>query len=185
MQRLTKNYTMIQKCTPSDLEEMFAVINDAAHAYKGVIPDDRWHEPYMPMDEMKAEIRDGVEFWCLVDQGRMLGVMGIQDKGCVTLIRHAYVRTLYRRGGIGTQLLRYLEGLTSKPILIGTWRAASWAILFYERNGYRVVSREETRKLLKRYWNIPERQIETSVVLAKWERNCRQTDRGDAQQRVS
>lgn len=168
---------MIRKCTPSDQEEIFAVINDAAQAYRGVIPEDRWHEPYMPMADLQAEARDGVEFWCFVDEGQMLGVMGIQDKGPVTLIRHAYVRTLHRRGGIGTQLLRQLEEQTSRPILIGTWQPAGWAIRFYERNGYRVLSREETDRLLKQYWKIPERQIETSVVLAKWKRNGPQNAR--------
>jgi GNAT superfamily N-acetyltransferase len=162
---------MIRKCTASDQEEIFAVINDAAQAYRGVIPADRWHEPYMSMADLQAEARDGVGFWCFVDEGQMLGVMGIQDKGPVTLIRHAYVRTPHRRGGIGTQLLRHLEEQTSRPILIGTWLAASWAIRFYERNGYTVLSREETDRLLKQYWKIPERQIETSVVLAKWKRN--------------
>ena len=127
---------MIRRCTPSDLQEMHAIVNDAAQAYKGVIPEDRWHEPYMPMEELEAEIRDGVEFWGLEEGGRLLGLMGIQDKGCVALIRHAYVRTPRWRGGIGTQLLKHLESLTSKPILIGTWQAASWAIRFYERNGY-------------------------------------------------
>jgi GNAT superfamily N-acetyltransferase len=146
---------------------MYAVINDAAQAYRGVIPDDRWHEPYMPMEELEAEIRNRVVFWCLEEDGHLIGVMGIQDKGDVVLIRHAYVRTSRRRGGIGTQLLKHLEGLTTKPILIGTWRAATWAIDFYERNGYLIQSREETDRLLRRYWNIPERQIETSVVLAK------------------
>lgn len=156
---------MIRRCTSSDLEEMHAIINDAAQAYKGVIPDDRWHEPYMPMEELEAEIRDGVEFWGLEEDGRLLGVMGIQDKGCVALIRHAYVRTSRRRSGIGAQLLRRMESLTSKPILIGTWQAASWAIRFYERNGYLTLPRKETARLLRRYWSIPERQIETSVVL--------------------
>lgn len=158
---------MIRRCTPSDLQPMHAVINDAAQAYKGVIPDDRWHEPYMPMEELEAEIRDRVVFWCLEEDGQLIGVMGIQDKGDVVLIRHAYVRTSRRRGGIGTQLLKHLEGLTTKPILIGTWRAATWAIDFYERNGYLIQSRGGTDRFLRRYWNIPERQIETSVVLAK------------------
>ncbi len=146
---------------------MLAVINDAAQAYKGAIPDDRWHEPYMPMEELEAEISDRVVFWCLEEDGHLIGVMGIQDKGDVVLIRHAYVRTSRRRGGIGTRLLTHLEGFTTKPILIGTWRAATWAIDFYERNGYLVRDREETDRLLRRYWRIPERQIETSVVLAK------------------
>jgi len=153
---------------------MYAVINSAAQAYKGVIPGDRWHEPYMPMEELKDEIQDGVEFWCLVNEGQWLGVMRVQDRGQVTLIRHAYVQTLHQREGIGTRLLQHLETLTSGPILIGTWQAANWAIRFYERNGYCVVSRQETEQLLRQYWNIPERQVETSVVLAKWKRNTDQ-----------
>jgi 1-aminocyclopropane-1-carboxylate deaminase/D-cysteine desulfhydrase-like pyridoxal-dependent ACC family enzyme/GNAT superfamily N-acetyltransferase len=157
---------MIRKCSPADLEQMHVVINDAAQAYKGAIPDDRWQEPYMPREELAAEIEDGVVFWALEEDGRLVGVMGVQDKGEVTLIRHAYVRTSRRGGGIGTRLLRHLEGLTAKPILIGTWLAAGWAIRFYERNGYAAQSREDSERLLRRYWKIPERQIETSVVLA-------------------
>lgn len=158
---------MIRRCSIADLLEMYEIINDAAQAYKGVIPGDRWHEPYMAMEELKAEIRDGVEFWGLEEDGRLVGVMGIQDKGEVALVRHAYVRTSSRGCGIGTRLLKHLEGLVTKPILIGTWRAATWAIRFYERNGYVAQSREETDRLLRRYWRIPERQIVTSVVLAK------------------
>jgi GNAT superfamily N-acetyltransferase len=158
---------MIRRCTDSDLVEMVAVINDAAQAYKGVIPDDRWHEPYMSMGELQEQIRDGVEFWGLAEKDRLAGVMGIQDKGAVALIRHAYVRATRRGRGIGTQLLRHLEGMTDKPILIGTWAAAAWAIRFYEKNGYRLLSRQETERLLRQYWKIPERQIATSVVLSK------------------
>lgn len=168
---------MIRKCTPSDIEEIFAIINAAAQVYKGVIPDDCWHEPYMSMEYLKAEIQDAVDFWCLVGQGRLQGVMGVQDKGPVTLIRHAYVHAAHQRGGVGTQLLRHLETLTEGPILIGTWQAATWAIRFYERNGYSVLSRKETNRFLRQYWSIPERQIETSVVLAKWNRNGQQHTR--------
>lgn len=157
---------MIRRCTDSDLPAVCAIINDAARAYKAVIPDDRWHEPYMPMDELQAEIRDGVEFWGWEKDGELIGVMGIQDKGRVTLVRHAYVRTARRNQGVGTQLLRHLERQTVKPILVGTWSAAKWAIRFYQKNGYLLLSREETERLLRRYWNIPERQIVTSVVLA-------------------
>lgn len=157
---------MIRKCTDQDLEEMHAIINDAAQAYKGIIPDDRWQEPYMPMDELKAEIQDGVDFWCFEVNGDIRGVMGIQDKGAVALIRHAYVRAAQRQRGIGTQLLKHLESQTKKPILIGTWAAATWAIHFYERNGYLLLSRQDTDRLLRQYWSIPERQIVTSVVLA-------------------
>jgi GNAT superfamily N-acetyltransferase len=146
---------------------MFSIINDAAQAYKGVIPADRWHEPYMPMDELEAQLADGIVFSGYESGGELLGVMGIQDKGDVKLIRHAYVKTTARRRGIGEKLLRHLEATTSKPVLIGTWRDAAWAIRFYEKNGYRRQSREETARLLRKYWSIPERQIETSVVLAK------------------
>ena len=145
---------------------MYAIINDAAQAYKGLIPVDRWHEPYMPMEEMEEEIRDGVEFWGFEEDCELVGVMGIQDRGEVTLMRHAYVRTARRKRGIGTRLLRHLEGLTDKPILIGTWAAAIWAVRFYEKNGYIPLSRIETERLLRLYWSIPERQITTSVVLA-------------------
>jgi GNAT superfamily N-acetyltransferase len=157
----------IRPCTAADLPQMFSIINDAAQAYKGVIPADRWHEPYMPMDELKAQVADGITFSGYEEDGALLGVMGIQDKGDVKLIRHAYVKTTARRKGIGEKLLRHLEATTSKPVLIGTWRDAAWAIRFYEKNGFRCTSREETARLLRKYWSIPERQIETSVVLAK------------------
>ena len=157
---------MIRACTASDLPAMYAVINDAAQAYKGVIPADRWHEPYMPMEELRSEIAAGVRFWGEEADGELAGVMGIQDKGDVDLIRHAYVRTRLRKGGIGSRLLKEIERKTRKPILIGTWLAATWAIRFYEKHGYRQLSRPETERLLKKYWSIPARQIETSVVLA-------------------
>ncbi|MEE4263453.1 MAG: GNAT family N-acetyltransferase [Desulfobacteraceae bacterium] len=157
---------MIRECTPSDWNRIFEIINDAAQAYKGVIPEDRWHEPYMPFEELKKEIECGVIFWGLEHEGQLAGVMGIQDRGEVALIRHAYVRTPSQHLGIGTRLLKHLESLTEKPILIGTWAAASWAITFYEKNGYTLVSEEEKNYLLKKFWSIPERQVETSVVLA-------------------
>ena len=156
---------MIRKCTESDLNTIFEIINDAAIAYKGIIPGDRWHEPYMPAEEVLHEIEDGVIFWGFVKAGNLLGVMGIQDKGDVALIRHAYVRTRSRKQGIGENLLLHLEGLTEKPILVGTWKAASWAVSFYRKNGYTLVSEKEKNRLLQKYWSIPERQIETSVVL--------------------
>lgn len=157
---------MIRECTEEDLPALFAIINDAAQAYKGVIPDDRWHEPYMPMEELKREYHDGILFWGFESDGELIGVMGIQHKGEVELIRHAYVKTRRRKQGAGTMLLRHLERMSRKPILIGTWSDASWAIRFYEKNGYRVLSRTDTERLLKKYWNVPERQVETSVVLA-------------------
>jgi GNAT superfamily N-acetyltransferase len=161
---------VIRKCAAEDLDAIFLIINDAATAYKGVIPADCWHEPYMSLEQLKWEIEDGVCFWGLADENGLIGVMGIQDKGEVTLIRHAYVRTDKRNLGIGTQLLRFLEAMTEKPILIGTWADATWALAFYRKNGYRLVSTDEKNRLLKEYWTISPRQIETSVVLAgaKW-----------------
>jgi GNAT superfamily N-acetyltransferase len=157
---------MIRKCTHEEMVAICAIINDAARAYKGVIPQDRWHEPYMPLEELRQEMARGVDFWGFETGGALLGVMGIQDRGEVDLIRHAYVRTRSRNRGIGSELLRHLERLTPKPILIGTWADAAWAIRFYQRHGYRVLGRPETEVLLKKYWSIPERQVATSVVLA-------------------
>jgi N-acetylglutamate synthase-like GNAT family acetyltransferase len=158
---------MIRKCQESDFNTIFEIINDAAQAYKDVIPADRWHAPYMSIEELRHEIEDNVIFWGFELQGDLVGVMGIQDKGDVTLIRHAYVRTRMRQQGIGARLLDHLERTTRKPILIGTWKAASWAISFYEKNGYTFVPEKEKNRLLRRYWSIPERQIQTSVVLVK------------------
>ena len=162
---------MIRQCTRDELGEICAVINDAAQAYKGVIPQDRWHEPYMPLEELEQEVADGIAFWGYEAGGELAGVMGIQDRGEVALIRHAYVRTRDRNRGIGSELLRHLEAMTAKPILIGTWAASDWAIRFYRKHGYRVLNRAETERLLKKYWNIPERQVVTSVVLAspRWD----------------
>ena len=156
---------MIRKGTDEDLEEIFTIINDAAIAYKGVIPPDRWHDPYMTRDELKAQIEDGVQFSCYVENQAILGVMGIQDKADVALIRHAYVRTNQRNKGIGALLLQELIKDAKKPILIGTWKAADWAIRFYEKHGFRLVEEEEKNRLLKKYWVTPDRQVETSVVL--------------------
>ena len=156
----------IRRSTDADFDAMLAIVNDGAQAYRGVIPADRWHEPYMPADELSKEIASGIVFWIAEEDGRMQGVMGMQDKADVALVRHAYVATATQRSGVGTKLLRHVQGLTQKPILIGTWAAASWAIDFYRRNGFTVVSVSEKEKLLRRYWSIPARQIETSVVLA-------------------
>jgi GNAT superfamily N-acetyltransferase len=161
---------MIRECNESDFSMIFEIINDAAQAYKGVIPADRWHEPYMPFEELRREIEVGVVFWGLEQDGQLFGVMGIQEKGDVTLIRHAYVRTRAQNQGIGTRLLGHLEGMTERPILIGTWADASWAISFYEKNGYTLVSEEEKNRLLRKYWSIPKRQAETSVVLVNQNR---------------
>ena len=157
---------MIRPCDTSDFEAILAIINDAAQVYRGVIPEDRWHDPYMGRDELAAEIRAGVEFWGAETKGALAGVMGIQDRGEVTLIRHAYVRSRERRSGLGSALLEHLERQSVKPILIGTWAAAAWAIRFYEKHGYRLVSPEEKDRLLAKYWSVPPRQVATSVVLA-------------------
>jgi len=157
---------MIRPCGEADMPALYEIINDAAQAYKGVIPADRWHEPYMPRDELEREIADGVEFWGEERDGELLGVMGIQHRGEVDLIRHAYVRTHARGQGVGTRLLAHLVGSTQKPMLIGTWADARWALRFYEKNGFRLLSRDETERVLRRFWNIPPRQVETSVVLA-------------------
>lgn len=158
---------MIRPCTESDVDAILDIVNDAAVAYRGVIPPDCWHEPYMPRNELLAEIADGVQFEGVEIDGRLQAVMGLQDRGDVLLIRHAYVRTNRRRGGIGGVLLAHLEARCDRPILLGTWRAATWAIDFYRKHGYRLLSDDETRRLLPRYWRIPDRQIDTSVVLAK------------------
>jgi N-acetylglutamate synthase-like GNAT family acetyltransferase len=157
---------MIRRCEQSDFEAMYALINDAAQVYRGVIPADRWQEPYMPREELQHEIDAGVEFWGYEEGGELLGVMGIQPVQDVTLIRHAYVRTAHQHRGIGSQLLRHLLAMTDRPTLIGTWAAAAWAVRFYERHGFRLVTLQEKERLLRKYWHIPERQVETSVVLA-------------------
>ena len=157
---------MIFKCEQTDFKEICDIINDAAIAYKGIIPADRWHDPYMPEEELQKQIDEGVQFWCWKENGTMMGVMGIQYKDDVTLIRHAYVRSVYRNQGIGSKLLAHLASIAETPVLIGTWAAATWAIEFYKRHGFRLLSRSETELLLNKYWSIPERQIETSVVLA-------------------
>ena len=157
---------MIFKCEQTDFEEICEIINDAAVAYKDVIPADRWHEPYMPEEELKTQIEQGVQFWCYKENGEMMGVMGIQDKGDVTLIRHAYVRSVYRNKGIGSKLLAHLAAISTTPVLIGTWADAIWAIKFYEKHGFHLLSKSETEALLHKYWTIPARQVETSVVLA-------------------
>jgi N-acetylglutamate synthase-like GNAT family acetyltransferase len=157
----------IRESRNTDIATIFAIINDAAQAYRGVIPEDCWHEPYMPQPELQSEIANGVVFWIAEDDERMLGVMGIQDKGEVALVRHAYVLTNLQRKGVGTKLLHHVESLTSKPVLIGTWADASWAIDFYRRNGFSLVLGKEKDALLRKYWSIPSRQVETSVVLRK------------------
>lgn len=177
------NGANIRPCADGDLDAMVAVINDAARAYDGAIPADRYHQPYMPLDELRGEIAAGVRFWGLFEGGAegpagageraapaLAGVMGIQDVEAVTLIRHAYVRPGRQRGGVGGRLLEHLvhmaaEAQPPRPLLVGTWAAAWWAVTFYERHGFALVTPDEKDRLLRRYWVIPERQVQTSVVL--------------------
>ncbi|MFH1722028.1 MAG: GNAT family N-acetyltransferase [Candidatus Altiarchaeota archaeon] len=156
---------MITQCTSDDFDAVFEIINEAAFAYKCVIPADCWHEPYMPKEELRGEIDAGVVFWGSEDNGVLVGVMGIQELKDITLIRHAYVLKEKQKRGIGSELLTHLRKKTNKPLLIGTWADASWAIKFYEKHGFKVVSHSEKERLLRKYWKIPERQVETSVVL--------------------
>ena len=157
---------MIRPCTGADFEAIWAIVNDGAEAYRKVIPPDCWSDPYMSEDELRSEIQDGVNFWGAEENGALAGVMGIQYVQDVTLIRHAYVRTAIQNRGIGGSLLTHLRALARGPLLIGTWAGALWAIRFYEKHGFRILPRPETEQLLKRYWNITPRQVETSVVLA-------------------
>jgi N-acetylglutamate synthase-like GNAT family acetyltransferase len=157
---------MIRRCNDRDFELIWTIINDGAQAYKGTIPGDRWTEPYMSKEKLKDEIDEGVVFWGYEEDGALVGVMGIQPVQDVTLVRHAYVRTSSQKRGIGGRLLSHLREMVSGPMLIGTWAAAVWAIHFYERHGFQMVEPAEKDRLLKKYWTIPERQADTSVVLA-------------------
>lgn len=146
---------------------VLAIINNAAQRYRGVIPEDRWHDPYFSAEYLATEIAAGVQFFGYDAGYELLGVMGVQDVDNVTLIRHAYVLPHAQRAGIGGKLLRSLLATTDKPVLIGTWAGAGWAIAFYEKHGFACVSVEEKTRLLRKYWDIPERQVETSVVLVE------------------
>jgi N-acetylglutamate synthase-like GNAT family acetyltransferase len=157
---------MIRRCGEGDSEEIWEIINDGARAYRGIIPADCWVEPYMTREKLQREIDAGVMFWGFEDEGRLVGVMGLQEVQDVTLIRHAYVRDEAQKRGVGGLLLAHLRGLTNGPVLIGTWADALWAIRFYEKHGYQMVDGQEKDRLLRKYWTIPERQMETSVVLA-------------------
>lgn len=165
MKRIISDH-LIRQVRPDEVDVMYDIINDAAVAYRGVIPSDRYHEPYMPMEELLSEMEDGVNFIGSEMDGELVGVMGVQDRGDVTLIRHAYVRTVLRGKGIGSVLLSVLLSDIDGPVLIGTWAAADWAIRFYEKHDFKLVTPEEKERLLKIYWRIPDRQVETSVVLA-------------------
>ena len=161
---------MIRQCNDKDFEIIYSIINDAARVYKGVIPEDRWNEPYMSREELRLQINEGVVFRGYEADGELVGVMGIQHVQDVSLIRHAYICPQKQNRGIGRELLSDLRSRTDRPTLIGTWASAAWAIRFYEKNGFKTVSQQEKSRLLKKYWSIPARQVETSVVLAdrKW-----------------
>jgi N-acetylglutamate synthase-like GNAT family acetyltransferase len=161
---------MIRRCEPGDFELIWSIVNDGAQAYKGSIPPDCWTEPYMSRSELQHELDAGVAFWGYEEDETLLGVMGLQQVSDVALIRHAYVRNSCQKRGIGSQLLSHLRNATELPLLIGTWIDATWAIRFYEKYGFQIVSPDEKERLLRKYWTISERQIETSVVLAdaKW-----------------
>jgi GNAT superfamily N-acetyltransferase len=156
----------IRLCRHDERAVILAIINAAAEAYRGVIPADRWHEPYMAADELYREIAAGVTFWVCDEDETLVGVMGLQPVCDVDLIRHAYVLPARQQHGIGGRLLQHLRKASTRPMLVGTWADAAWAIRFYERHGFAQVTAARKTELLKRYWNIPERQIETSVVLA-------------------
>lgn len=162
----------IRRCAAADSDAILAIVNDAAAAYRGHIPADCWHEPYMPADELAHELAAGVVFWGWDEDGALAGVMGLQDVRDVALIRHAYVATAVRGRGIGGRLVEHLLAQTARPVLVGTWAAATWAIRFYERHGFALVSPAEKDRLLGEYWAIADRQVETSVVLAdsRWRR---------------
>ena len=157
----------IRRCRDDEREAIFAIVNAAAEAYRGVIPADRWHDPYMPMTELEGEIAAGVEFWGYEKDDELLGIMGIQRLGEVDLIRHAYVLPASQGKGVGGALLEHLMKTAERPVLVGTWASAGWAIGFYGRHGFEQVSPEQKDRLLREHWNIPERQIETSVVLVR------------------
>lgn len=157
---------IIRRCESAELDEVCRVVNDAAEAYRGTIPSDRWHDPYMSREELQGEVDAGVVFWGTFENELLLGVMGLQQVADVALIRHAYTRTASQGRGVGTALLECLSNQADRPMLVGTWRAATWAIRFYERHGFRLVTDQQKDVLLRRYWSIPERQVEESVVLA-------------------
>jgi len=158
---------MIRPITETEIETVFQIINDAAPVYKTILADEHWHEPYMSKEELAVQIRDGVQFYGLHENDMILGVMGFQDRGAVQLIRHAYVRTQAQGRGIGGKLLKYFIEKSEKPLLVGTWKKAVWAIGFYEKHGFVQAGDEESARLLKLYWNIPAWHAATSLVLKR------------------
>jgi GNAT superfamily N-acetyltransferase len=157
----------IRRCREDEREAILGIVNDAARAYRPVIPGDRWREPYMSRRELDDEIAAGVVFWGYEADGGLVGLMGIQPVRDVDLIRHAYVAPDRQRRGVGGALLEHLMRVSSRRLLVGTWAAADWAIRFYERHGFELIPPTQTAAVLRSYWTIPDRQVETSVVLAK------------------
>jgi GNAT superfamily N-acetyltransferase len=157
---------VIRRCLEADFEATYTIVNEAAQVYRGVIPTDCWREPYMARSELRGEIRDGVVFWGYEEHGDLLGVMGMQSVKDVSLVRHAYVRPTSQNHGIGSKLLSHLRTLTNRPILVGTWKDATWALRFYRNLGFTLMPTETKDLLLREYWSISDRQIEASVVLA-------------------
>ena len=155
-----------RRCRDDERDEILAIVNAAAEAYRGVIPADRWREPYMGPSELAAEIGDGVAFWGFEEDGELVGAMGVQRVSDVDLIRHAYVHPASQRRGVGAEMLRHLRAASDRRMLVGTWAAAGWAIAFYERYGFERVRPGQTAALLETYWTIPPRQVATSIVLA-------------------
>ncbi|MGQ9695947.1 MAG: GNAT family N-acetyltransferase [Thermodesulfobacteriota bacterium] len=167
---------MIRLCQPEDFEAMWEIINAAAQAYKGAIPEVCWKDPYMAQEELTHEIGAGINFWGYEENGELVGVMGLQEGQEVSLIRHAYVRPSNQKKGIGSKLLSYLKRQTTRPLLVGTWAAATWAIKFYEKHGFSLINTPDKEKLLRKYWRIPEQQIKASVVLADIKWRCRRKE---------
>ena len=164
---MTDQALKLRPCAAGEAEAIGEIINAAAEAYRGVIPADQWSEPYMPADKLAREMAAGVVFWGAELDGRLVGVMGVQRSGDVDLIRHAYVRPAQQGAGIGAALLTQLVEAAERPVLVGTWADAAWAIRFYERHGFHLAAEARKRELLRRYWTVPERQMEVSVVLAR------------------
>jgi len=155
---------MIRECQPNDINRIYLIINEAANAYQGIIPADCYHQPYMPMDELEQEMKRMTFFGWEAKDGEMIGVMGFEPIKNVTLIRHAYVLPQWQRQGIGSKLLNHLKGLvTTSRLLVGTWADAKWAIAFYQKHGFSLLPNKD--ELLKTYWHIPQRQIETSIAM--------------------
>jgi GNAT superfamily N-acetyltransferase len=161
-----RGVTAIRLCRADERAAILGIVNDAAQAYRGVIPADCWREPYMPARELDSEIAAGIKFWGYEADGALVGLMGLQVVRDVDLIRHAYVLPGSQRRGVGGELLEHLLRLSSQRMLVGTWADADWAIRFYRRRGFELVSAERKAALLETYWTIPGRQVETSVVLA-------------------